>query len=190
MTWWASSSSQKRLFFNDSGKMHFTCIIENFLNEGRSTLIVQLFCSFSILYLHRKGMRAGKLTLISLQKINSSIYSFFDKTHGTHTSESTIRAVTKIPNIFIFLEADVFGGWLGSEKWVQANFSWPKFSEVRKSTSNESKLCSNYCNYAASIYINYFLCRFSVVLLCKMPIFGWIKTWCCSPIWISWLRNR
>ena len=27
-----------------------------------------------------------------------------------------IRAVTKIPNIFIFLEADVFGGWLGSEK--------------------------------------------------------------------------
>ena len=90
LTWWASSSSQKRLFFNDSGKMHFTCIIENFLNEGRSTLIVQLFCNFSILYLHRKGMRAGKLTLISLQKINSSIYPFFDKTHGTHTSESTI----------------------------------------------------------------------------------------------------
>ena len=85
---------RKRIIFNegdsDDRKMHFTCIIENFLNDGRSTLIVQLFCGFSILYFNRKGMRVGKLTLISLQKINSSIYSFFDKTHGTHTSESTI----------------------------------------------------------------------------------------------------
>ena len=31
------------------------------------------------------------------------------------------RAVTMMPNIFIFLEADVLGGRLGSKKWVQAD---------------------------------------------------------------------
>ena len=39
----------------------------------------------------------------------------------------------KMPYIFKCLEADVLGGLLGSKKWVQANFTWPKFSEVRKS---------------------------------------------------------
>ena len=39
----------------------------------------------------------------------------------------------KIPNIFECLEADMLGGRLGSKKWVQANFTWPKFSEVWKS---------------------------------------------------------
>ena len=32
----------------------------------------------------------------------------------SNTFCTKIGAVTKIPNIFIFLEADVFGGWLGS----------------------------------------------------------------------------
>ena len=41
-----------------------------------------------------------------------------------------IRAVNNMPNIFECLEADVLGGRLGSKKWVQANFNWPKFSEV------------------------------------------------------------
>ena len=39
-----------------------------------------------------------------------------------------------MPNIFKCLEADVLGVRLGSEKWVQAHFTWPKFSEVEKSS--------------------------------------------------------
>ena len=39
----------------------------------------------------------------------------------------------KMPNIFKCLEADVLGGRLGSEKWVQDDFTCPKFYEVGKS---------------------------------------------------------
>ena len=38
-----------------------------------------------------------------------------------------------MPNIFKCLEADVLDGRLGSEKWVQADFTCPKFYEVGKS---------------------------------------------------------
>ena len=41
--------------------------------------------------------------------------------------------VCKMPNIFKCLEADVLGGRLGSEKWVQADFTYAKFYEVGKS---------------------------------------------------------
>ena len=44
-----------------------------------------------------------------------------------------MRAVNNMPNIFKCLEADVLGGRLGSKKWVQAYFTWLKFSEVGKS---------------------------------------------------------
>ena len=43
------------------------------------------------------------------------------------------RVEDKMPNIFKCLEADVLGGRLGSKKWIQANFTWPKFSEIGKS---------------------------------------------------------
>ena len=38
-----------------------------------------------------------------------------------------------MPNIFECLEADVLGGRLGSKKYFQADFTCPKFYEVRKS---------------------------------------------------------
>ena len=43
------------------------------------------------------------------------------------------RVEDKMPNIFECYEVDVLGGRLGSKKWIQANFTWPKFSEVGKS---------------------------------------------------------
>ena len=54
-------------------------------------------------------------------------------------------AVTYLPNIFIFLEADVLGGRLDSKKWVQAYFTWPKFSVVGKSRylMNQSYVATN-----------------------------------------------
>ena len=54
-------------------------------------------------------------------------------------------AVTMMPNIFIFLEADVLGGRLDSKKWVQAYFTWPKFSVVWKSRylMNQSYVATN-----------------------------------------------
>ena len=58
-------------------------------------------------------------------------------------------AVTMMPNIFIFLEADVLGGRLDSKKWVQAYFTWPKFSVVWKSRylMNQSYVATNTVRY-------------------------------------------